>query len=215
MIDEAMQEETGIKFSKQDVNGKELKGAKLTLTGSDVNGNTIIFSADMIEFVLGTDAELMAGSGRSLTWMSGTTPTFIRNLPDGTYVLREEAAPDGYYKASNITFKIVDGKVFDKNGEELKEIVMIDEAKPDSATNSSGSSSGGSTNRIVSSSSSGGSSSSGSTSSSSGSSSSSKVTASGDAPTTGVKDVTLPITLIALAVLTAIASRSRRKDEEE
>ncbi|MBP3761476.1 MAG: hypothetical protein J6I55_08410, partial [Ruminococcus sp.] len=59
------------------------------------------------------------------------------------------------------------------------------------------------------------SSSSGSTSSSSGSSSSSKVTASGDAPTTGVKDVTLPITLIALAVLTAFASRSRKKDEEE
>ena len=214
MIDEILQTEKGIKFSKQDVNGSELKGAKLTLTGSDVNGNTIIFDESMIEFILGTDAELVAGSGRSLTWLSGTTPTFIVNLPDGTYVLREEAAPDGYFKASNITFTIVDGKVFDKDGNELEKILMIDEAKSDTATNTSGSSTGGSANRIVGSSTgSSSSSSSGTSRNSTSSGSSSNNTVSGDSPTTGVKDVSLPVLLLTLAIATAF--RSRRKDEDE
>ena len=116
-----------ISFSKQDLGGKELPGAKITV--SDQAGNVID------------------------EWISGTEEHRIQNLEEGkTYVLNETAAPDGYYYSESVTFtasrqdqhivmkdapvrlKIfksdehgepVEGallRLFEKDGEELKEL---------------------------------------------------------------------------------------------
>ena len=54
--------------------GTEVKGATLTLTGKDSEGNAIVFA-------------------------------------DGVYTLHEDAAPNGYKVASEVTFEIENGKL--------------------------------------------------------------------------------------------------------
>ncbi|MBR6986749.1 MAG: hypothetical protein IKH82_01610, partial [Clostridiales bacterium] len=102
--------ETDVKISKQNVLSEELKGAKLTLTGKDFNGNAVVFNVNNVE--LGKDAELVTKeNGTELTWISGTESTNVKKLNDGSYVLHEVAAPDGYEVTTDITFYITDGKV--------------------------------------------------------------------------------------------------------
>lgn len=97
-------------ISKQDLTTKEeLPGAELTL---EKDGKVID------------------------TWISGTEPHIISNPEDGTYVLTEVTAPDGYEVAESITFTVVDGKVDDGKiimyDKPVSKIVSI--SKTDAAT---------------------------------------------------------------------------------
>lgn len=109
-----------INISKQDIYGVEVAGAELTLTGKDAEGNEIEFYEADAEF--GTGAEFIS-DGLSLMWISGTEPTFIKNLPDGRYLLHEVAAPDGFEVTTDIRFTIEDGKLM---GWTDNTVVMID-----------------------------------------------------------------------------------------
>ncbi|WP_280513117.1 MSCRAMM family protein, partial [Ligilactobacillus ceti] len=77
-------------ISKVDLGGKELPGAKITITGPN---------------------------GFSKSWTSGETPKILKNLKPGKYKFHEEVAPEGYKKiVTDITFTIgVDGKAKDIN----------------------------------------------------------------------------------------------------
>ena len=86
---------TEVEFSKTDITGeKELEGAKLT--------------------VLDEDGKVVD------TWTSTQEPHKIQGLLVGKeYILREEIAPDGYVKASDVKFKV-------ENKEEIQRVSMID-----------------------------------------------------------------------------------------
>ena len=80
------EEKQDFTISKRDITtGKELPGAKLTLTNSDDS---------IVE-----------------TWISGSKPHEIKNLADGEYTLTEVTAPDGYEVAESITFTVENGTV--------------------------------------------------------------------------------------------------------
>lgn len=80
------EEKQDFTISKRDITtGKELPGAKLTLTDSDDS---------IVE-----------------TWISGSKPHQIKNLADGEYTLTEVTAPDGYEVAESITFTVENGTV--------------------------------------------------------------------------------------------------------
>ncbi|MDE6783764.1 MAG: hypothetical protein K2J26_00065 [Ruminococcus sp.] len=114
---------TDVTISKQDIAGKELNGASLTLTGTDFNGNAVEFTQDSL--VLGEGAALTS-AGTELAWISGKTSSLVKNLPDGTYVLHEVAAPDGYAVATDITFTIASGVIVGSVGVEGTTVTMID-----------------------------------------------------------------------------------------
>ena len=83
-----------VHISKQDITTKkELPGAKLELTK---DGNIID------------------------SWISTNEVHKIKNLTDGTYILTEKSAPDGYEIAESITFKVKSGVV------ETGTIIMYD-----------------------------------------------------------------------------------------
>jgi hypothetical protein len=70
-----------ISFTKEDINGAEVVGAKLTVYDKDKN---------VVD-----------------TWVSDTTVHVIKNLKEGnTYTLVEDTAPAGYNRATSIEFKI-------------------------------------------------------------------------------------------------------------
>jgi uncharacterized surface anchored protein len=75
---------TDVEISKQNLYGKEIAGATLTPTGTDLAGNAVKFSEAAM--VLGNGAEFVS-DGNALTWVSGTTASVVKSLPDGTYVL--------------------------------------------------------------------------------------------------------------------------------
>ncbi|MBQ9865513.1 MAG: hypothetical protein IJM34_00675 [Lachnospiraceae bacterium] len=137
VIDEA-EPRTDLNISKKDVDGKELAGAELTLTGKDAKGNAIEFDLSNVE--LGTDAQMNPKTGKAteIKFTSGSSATLIKNLPDGEYVLHEENAPDGYKVATDIKFTIKDGKITitSSDAKVLSEdggkytITMTDEAMP-------------------------------------------------------------------------------------
>ncbi len=74
-------------------------------------------------------------NNKAVTWTSGTTPLVLKGLPDGEYVLTETAAPKGYDYASDMKFKITDGKVYQAlttggySTSPNPTITMVDEAK--------------------------------------------------------------------------------------
>ena len=119
-----------MQIRKQDVHSKEIKGAELTLTGTDKDGNAIEFPVGSV--IPGPGAEVRTGSGDKLVWISGDEATDIKNLPDGTYTLHEEVAPNGYKVATDITFVIENSKLVKVNDAEVESgapVVMIDEAE--------------------------------------------------------------------------------------
>lgn len=117
---------TGVRISKQDVFGTELAGAELTLTGRDVNGNSVVF--DTANVTAGLGAEIISnGTTSTLQWISGSYATFINNLPDGTYILHEVNAPDGYDITTDITFTISRGVVTGETVVDGNTVVMVDE----------------------------------------------------------------------------------------
>lgn len=87
-------EKPSVVISKQDITTKEeLPGASLKVTKDDI----------VID-----------------EWVSTSEKHEIKDLEDGTYVLTEITAPDGYEVAESITFKVENGKV------DSKEIIMYD-----------------------------------------------------------------------------------------
>ena len=73
---------TKVLISKQDIAGKELSGAKLTIL--DEEGNVIE------------------------SWTSTEEAHYIEMLPIGKYTLREETAPEGYLVAKDVVFEVKD-----------------------------------------------------------------------------------------------------------
>ena len=73
---------TKVEISKQDIAGKELPGAKLTIL--DQNGKVVE------------------------SWTSTEKAHYIEMLPIGKYTLREETAPDGYLVAKDVEFEVKD-----------------------------------------------------------------------------------------------------------
>lgn len=73
---------TKVLISKQDIAGKELPGAKLTIL--DEEGNVIE------------------------SWTSTEEAHYIEMLPIGKYTLREETAPEGYLIAKDVEFEVKD-----------------------------------------------------------------------------------------------------------
>ena len=73
---------TKVKISKQDIAGKELPGAKLTILDQD---------GKVVE-----------------SWTSTEKAHYIEMLPIGKYTLREETAPDGYLVAKDVEFEVKD-----------------------------------------------------------------------------------------------------------
>ncbi|MBO5318176.1 MAG: hypothetical protein J6B01_00005, partial [Ruminococcus sp.] len=125
-------------MNKIDAGGVEVKGATLKLTGTDANGNAINFAEGSLE--LGEGATLQNGSGENLVWISGTGSTNVK-VPNGTYILHEERAPEGYEVATDITFTVNNGKVTvigeDGNPVEKDSIDMIDETTTSTSTSTS------------------------------------------------------------------------------
>jgi hypothetical protein len=76
-------------ISKTDINGEEIAGAKLKITGRETSSNADI---------------------TPITWTSEAGKNKTVNLKPGEYVLHEEAAPKNYLIASDIAFTV------DKNG---------------------------------------------------------------------------------------------------
>lgn len=73
---------TKVEISKQDIAGKELSGAKLTILDSE---------GKVVE-----------------SWTSTNNPHYIEMLPIGKYTLREETAPEGYLVANDVQFEVKD-----------------------------------------------------------------------------------------------------------
>jgi hypothetical protein len=129
MIDEA--KTASVHIDKQDMLGRELAGATLSLTGTSIDGSAVYFTEDSIQ--LGEDAQLVNGYGSVLTWISGNSATLISNLPSGEYVLHEDVAPDDYELATDITFTITNGELTSIDGVLVSSpdeyIVMFDALK--------------------------------------------------------------------------------------
>lgn len=73
---------TKVLISKQDIAGKELSGAKLTILDED---------GKVVE-----------------SWTSTEEAHYIEMLPIGKYMLREETAPEGYLVAKDVEFEVKD-----------------------------------------------------------------------------------------------------------
>lgn len=112
MIDEKKTEppvESDVSISKQDIAGKEIAGARLTVKDSS---NKVIAS-----------------------WVSVEGKTHvIRNLPEGDYTLTESVAPSGYEKAESIDFSVNEKGSVTVNGKKADVVVMIDDYKRGSIT---------------------------------------------------------------------------------
>ncbi|MBR2749746.1 MAG: hypothetical protein IKD90_01270, partial [Clostridiales bacterium] len=102
-----------------DVAGNELPGATLTLTG--VDGTTAIdlkslVTSGAVTVDYGTGAAATTGyTGNGIQFKSGTKATEIKNLPNGTYTLKETAVPEGsdYEVSTDIVFTVENGKITD------------------------------------------------------------------------------------------------------
>ena len=104
--------ERDVEISKVEAaGGKELAGAKLTIT--DANGATV--------------ESWTSGEAKADRNEDGSAKAHKVKLTAGTYTLTEESAPEGYKTAESITFTVgVNGKVT-VNGKEVDKVIMTDE----------------------------------------------------------------------------------------
>ena len=101
-----------ISFSKTDMGGEDLIGAKLSIT--DKSGNAV-------KDINGKEVA---------SWTSDGSEHKITGLKDGEYIFTETTAPDGYMVAESISFEVENGVVVKVNGqkvEEITELTMKDE----------------------------------------------------------------------------------------
>ncbi len=100
--------------SKTDINGKEIKGAQLKITGTTLEGDTI----DAITWESGVDGEDEEGNVK----------THTVSLQPGSYILEETATPSNkYVQASSIAFTVdADGNIT-INDESVDQITMVDD----------------------------------------------------------------------------------------
>ena len=110
-------------LSKRTVAGEELPGATIEITpeaGTVVDFTTVTVS--------GGAQNVNAETGK-LTFVSGTTPAVLDNLPAGTYKMTETNAPEGYVltTASIIFTMEADGRVT-VDGVEQVPVIMVNEA---------------------------------------------------------------------------------------
>ncbi|MCI6699655.1 MAG: hypothetical protein MR488_10930 [Lachnospiraceae bacterium] len=86
-------------FSKVDMNGEELKGAKMQVL--DAEGNVASYRDDK-------------GKEQKAEWTSDGTPYRISRLPLGNYTLHEEQSIKGYTLATDIPFEVTNTGVLCK-----------------------------------------------------------------------------------------------------
>jgi len=86
-------------FSKVDMNGEELKGAKMQVL--DAEGNVAAYQDDK-------------GKEQKAEWTSDGTPHRISRLPLGNYTLHEEQSIKGYTLATDIPFEVTNTGVLCK-----------------------------------------------------------------------------------------------------
>ena len=132
---------TDVRISKKagTAAGAELAGATLTLTGVKA-GSTDKVTFKLTDVQLGTGASFVSTvDGDTLSWISGTESTEIKNLPDGTYTLHEVTAPNanGFKVANDMYFILENGEVYASDAQGTKgskignsTIVMVDEYQP-------------------------------------------------------------------------------------
>lgn len=116
-------------FSKKAAeSGDELSGAKIKLTGNNIDLSAVKLSKT-------SGGKDFANDGAAITWISTDTPVELTMLPDGEYTMTETEAPEGYQYANAIRFKIENGLIYLYNEEtavyqavSTDKIVMADEA---------------------------------------------------------------------------------------
>ena len=86
-------------FSKVDMNGEELKGAKMQVL--DAEGNVAVYQDNK-------------GKEQKAEWTSDGTPHRISRLPLGNYTLHEEQSIRGYTLATDIPFEVTNTGVLCK-----------------------------------------------------------------------------------------------------
>jgi hypothetical protein len=197
-----------VKICKHDVYGNELSGAELTLTGVDNDGKPIVFTDAKIR--LGEGAEILSTSTDSmLVWKSGETPTTIMGIGDGTYVLKETAAPDGYLVATDITFVVENGIVTESSSTITSQnvITMTDEAIDTTETSETTSTTSETTTSTTSTTTT-------ETTTETTSTTAPSTASSSDSPRTGSTGVGVALGLMALSAMTAFALRKKDDDDE-
>lgn len=105
--------EHNVTISKEDINGKEIAGATLTINGRE-DGVT----SDIAE----------------IKWTSVADSAKTVSLNPGTYTLHEEAAPNGYKIASDISFNVSEDGTVTVNNKEVNEVTMTDAYEEHSLT---------------------------------------------------------------------------------
>jgi hypothetical protein len=107
-----------VSVSKVDVDGAELDGAVLTITSKEALSDEVLSHLTLTRTSSdGTTTKLLANQDYNVTdkttikFTSSTVATDVNGLPDGTYTIHEESAPDGYLVTADATFTIKDGKV--------------------------------------------------------------------------------------------------------
>ncbi|MBQ3138232.1 MAG: Cna B-type domain-containing protein, partial [Ruminococcus sp.] len=99
-----------VTISKKDMAGDgtaELPNAKFELLSKDGKDLSDVTAKQGDEEVLLRRNE----NNTSVVYTSGTNSTELSNLPDGNYILRETAAPNGFMAISNFEFTIENGEV--------------------------------------------------------------------------------------------------------
>ena len=147
-MEDAVQIHTDVDFSKTDVDGNELEGAQITLTGVAPNNTAITFADN--QFVPGNGASGSVNADHdAISFISGSSASHFIGLPNGTYTLVETVAPthpdSGYrYVETTITFTVENGNVT-VNGTDARidtagttpVVIMVDNAAAISTTSCS------------------------------------------------------------------------------
>ncbi|MDD6827693.1 MAG: SpaA isopeptide-forming pilin-related protein, partial [Oscillospiraceae bacterium] len=109
-----------ITVSKKDINkSEELPGAKLTIKLTEASKDK---NATLTSVKVGGGAVSPSIKATEISFVSGSEPAIITQLPDGKYELRETKSPDGYtINEETVKFEIIEGILAD-----LDEVTMLD-----------------------------------------------------------------------------------------
>ena len=96
-----------VEISKVDASTlEELEDAQIWITCADINTDLTVAS-------VAGGAQDVSVTNTLISFRSGSNPAVITDLPDGTYTMHEETAPNGYLTATDITFVVENGVVLD------------------------------------------------------------------------------------------------------